>query len=215
MAISVVLVDDHAVVRDGLRALLELQADIEVIGSFGEADEAVRFCAGAHADVVVLDVAMPGLSGIDAVKQVQDACVDAKVLMLSMHSGLEYVARALRAGANGYVVKESAGDEMVLAVRTVHAGERFLSRKIAPDQLAQAMQGGSGPEHPLERLSTRERQVLKLVVDGHSSNEIAAQLSLSSRSVDTYRSRVMSKLNVDDLASLVKFAVRHGITSVD
>jgi DNA-binding NarL/FixJ family response regulator len=148
------------------------------------------------------------------VKQVQDACVDAKVLMLSMHSGSEYVARALQAGANGYVVKESAGDEMVLAVRTVHAGERFLSRKISLEHLAQAMQGGE-PEDPLERLSARERQVLKLVVEGHSSNEIAARLRLSSRSVDTYRSRVMSKLNVDDLASLVKYAVRHGITSVD
>lgn len=214
MPISVVLVDDHAVVRDGLRALLELQADISVVGSFGAAGDAVRFCSGAHADVVVLDVALPGLSGIDAVKQVQDACVEAKVLMLSMYSGSEYVARALRAGANGYVVKESAGDEMVLAVRTVHAGQRFLSRKISLEQVAQAMHG-EGPEDPLERLSARERQVLKLVVDGHSSNEIAAQLRLSSRSVDTYRSRMMSKLHVEDLASLVKFAVRHGITSVD
>jgi DNA-binding NarL/FixJ family response regulator len=214
MPISVVLVDDHAVVRDGLRALLELQDDISVVGSFGEAGGAVRFCSGAHADVVVLDVALPGMSGIDAVKQVQDACVEAKVLMLSMYSGAEYVARALRAGANGYVVKESAGDEMVLAVRTVHAGQRFLSRKISLEQVAQAMHGG-GPEDPLERLSARERQVLKLVVDGHSSNEIAAQLRLSSRSVDTYRSRMMSKLHVEDLASLVKFAVRHGITSVD
>jgi DNA-binding NarL/FixJ family response regulator len=214
MTISVVLVDDHAVVRDGLRALLELQGDIAVVGSFGDADAAVRFCSSAHADVVVLDVAMPGLSGIDAVKQVQDACVEAKVLMLSMHSGSEYVARALRAGANGYVVKESAGDEMVLAVRTVHAGERFLSRKISLEQLSEAMQRDV-PEDPLERLSARERQVLKLVVDGHSSNEIAAQLRLSSRSVDTYRSRMMSKLHLEDLASLVKFAVRHGITSVD
>lgn len=214
MPISVVLVDDHAVVRDGLRALLELQTDIAVVGSFGEAEQAVHFCSGAHTDVVVLDIALAGQNGIDAVKQVQDACVEAKVLMLSMHSGLEYVARALRAGANGYVVKESAGDEMVLAVRTVYAGERFLSRKISLEQLAHAMQGG-GPEDPLERLSIRERQVLKLVVEGHSSNEIAAQLGLSSRSVDTYRSRMMSKLHVEDLASLVKFAVRHGITSVD
>jgi len=214
MPINVVLVDDHAVVRDGLRALLELQADMAVVGSFGAAEAAVRFCSSGHADVVVLDIALPGGSGIDAVKLVQDACVDAKVLMLSMHSGSEYVARALRAGANGYVVKESAGDEMVLAVRTVHAGERFLSRKISLDQVAQAMQRG-GPEDPLERLSSRERQVLKLVVEGHSSNEIAAQLNLASRSVDTYRSRMMSKLQVEDLASLVKFAVRHGVTSLD
>ncbi|MGQ0656065.1 MAG: response regulator [Betaproteobacteria bacterium] len=214
MVISVVLVDDHAVVRDGLRALLELQVDIAVVGSFGEADQAVRFCGAAHADVVVLDIALPGASGIDAVKQVQDACVDAKVLMLSMHSGSEYVARALRAGANGYVVKESAGDEMVLAVRTVHAGERFLSRKISLEELAEAMRRGV-PEDPLERLTLRERQVLKLVVEGHSSNEIAAQLRLSSRSVDTYRSRMMSKLHVEDLATLVKFAVRRGITSID
>jgi DNA-binding NarL/FixJ family response regulator len=214
MPISVVLVDDHAVVRDGLRALLELQPDIAVVGSFAEAREAVRFCSGAHADVVVLDIALAGSSGIDAVKQVQDACVDAKVLMLSMHAGSEYVARALRAGAQGYVVKESAGDEMVLAVRAVHAGERFLSRKISLPRLEEALQR-DGPRDPLEPLTARERQVLKLVVEGHSSNEIAARLRLSSRSVDTYRSRVMAKLDVDDLASLVKFAVRHGITSVD
>jgi DNA-binding NarL/FixJ family response regulator len=214
MPISVVLVDDHAVVRDGLRALLELQPDIEVVGSFGDAVGALRFCSRNHADVVVLDVAMPGTSGIDAVKQVHDACVDAKVLMLSMHSGSEYVARALRAGAEGYVVKESAGDEMVEAVRTVHAGRRFLSRKIALDRFEGAPNRDS-PEDPLERLSARERQVLKLVVEGHSSNEIAAQLRLSSRSIDTYRSRMMGKLGVDDLASLVKFAIRHGVTSLD
>ena len=214
MAISVVLVDDHAVVRDGLRALLESQADLRVAASFGEATSAVRYCADAHPDVVVLDIALPGLGGIEAAKQIHDQCAEAKILMLSMYSGAEYVHQALRAGANGYVLKESAGAEVIEAVRTVHTGARFLSRKLSPEAV-DAYASQRGPVPPLERLSVRERQVLKLVVEGRTSNEIGALLGLSPKSIDTYRSRMMLKLGIDDVPSLVKFAIRHGITSVE
>ncbi len=212
MPINVVLVDDHAVVRDGLRALLELQPDIRVVASFGDAREAVRFCAKAHPDVAVLDVALPGLSGIEAAKQIHDLCADGKILMLSMHSGAEYVHQALRAGASGYVLKESAGAEVVEAVRSVHAGIRFLSRKISQQAFDEYLRSRA-PDDPLERLSGRERQVLNLVVEGRTSSEIAGLLGLSSKSIDTYRSRLMVKLGIDDLPALVKFAIRHGITS--
>jgi DNA-binding NarL/FixJ family response regulator len=212
--INVVLVDDHAVVRDGLRALLESQADLHVAASFGDATTAVRYCVDEHPDVVLLDIALPGLGGIEAAKQIHDQCVGAKILMLSMHSGAEYVHQALRAGANGYVLKESAGAEVIEAVRTVHTGTRFLSRKLSPQAVdAYALQ--RGPEAPLERLSARERQVLKLVVEGRTSNEIASLLGLSPKSIDTYRSRMMLKLGIDDVPTLVKFAIRHGITSVE
>ena len=214
MSINVVLVDDHAVVRDGLRALLESQSDLRVAASFGDAGSAVRYCVEAHPDVVVLDIALPGLGGIEAAKQIHDQCAAAKILMLSMHSGAEYVHQALRAGANGYVLKESAGAEVIEAVRTVHNGGRFLSRKLSP-QAVDAYASARGPEAPLERLSARERQVLKLVVEGKTSGEIAALLGLSPKSIDTYRSRMMLKLGIDDVPSLVKFAIRHGITSVE
>jgi DNA-binding NarL/FixJ family response regulator len=214
MSINVVLVDDHAVVRDGLRALLESQADLSVAASFGDADTAVRYCIEAHPDVVVLDIALPGLGGIAAAKLIHDQCAAAKILMLSMHSGAEYVHQALRAGANGYVLKESAGAEVIEAVRTVHNGGRFLSRKLSPQAL-DAYTSERGPEAPLARLSARERQVLKLVVEGKTSGEIAALLGLSPKSIDTYRSRMMLKLGIEDVPSLVKFAIRHGITSVE
>ena len=212
MPVSIVLVDDHAVVRDGLRVLLELEPDLRVGATFGDAAEAVRHCVEAHPDVVVLDVALPGLGGIEAARQIHDLCADTRILMLSMHAGSEYVHQAMRAGASGYVLKESAGAEVAEAVRTVHAGQRFLSRKISPQALDEYSRLRSRND-PLGRLSARERQVLKLVVEGNTSNEIAALLSLSPKSVDTYRSRLMLKLELDDLTSLVKFAVRHGITS--
>jgi DNA-binding NarL/FixJ family response regulator len=134
--------------------------------------------------------------------------------MLSMHASPEHVYQALRAGASGYVLKESAGGEVVTAVRAVHTGRRYLSEKISPRALEDYIRE-RGTDHPLERLSRRELQVLKLIVQGSTSAEVAELLGLSPKSVDTYRSRMMHKLEIDDLASLVKFAIRHGVTSVE
>jgi DNA-binding NarL/FixJ family response regulator len=214
MSIDVLLLDDHAVVRDGLQALLAAQPDIRVVGSFGDAARAVQFAADAPPDVAVLDIAMPGLDGIEAARRIHDQCPDTHILMLSMHASPEHVYQALRAGASGYVLKESAGGEVVAAVRAVHAGRRYLSEKLSPHALDDYIRE-RGTDHPLERLSRRELQVLKLIVDGASSAEVGALLGLSPKSIDTYRSRMMAKLDIDDLASLVKFAIRHGITSVE
>jgi DNA-binding NarL/FixJ family response regulator len=213
MPIDIVLVDDHAVVRDGLRVLLELEPDFRVAAAFGDAAEAVRFCTESNPDVALLDVAMPGLGGIEAARQIHDLCADTRILMLSMHAGTEYVHQALRAGADGYVLKESAGAEVVEAVRTVNARQRFLSRKISPQALDEYSRQRSRSQDPLARLSARERQVLKLVVEGSTSNEIAAMIGVSPKSVETYRSRLMFKLEIHDLTALVKFAIRHGVTS--
>ena len=213
MRTSILLLDDHEVVRDGLQALLVRQADLEVTGSFASAVEALRFAAESPPDVAVLDIALPGIDGIEVAKRLHDLCPETQILMLSMHATPEFVYQALRAGASGYVLKESAGEEVVTAVRAVLAGRRYLSGKIS----ARAIDDYSrdrGPEPLLERLSARERQVLRLIVEGHSSAEAAELLGVSPKSVDTYRSRLMAKLGIDDLPSLVKLAIRHGMTSV-
>jgi len=139
-----------------------------------------------------------------------ERCADTHILMLSMHAGSEHIYQAMQAGAIGYVLKESAGGELVAAIRAVHAGQLYLSEKVA-SRFGEYSSARAG--HPLDRLSARERQVLKLVVDGRTSLQIATQLGLSSKSVDTYRSRMMAKLGIDDLPGLVKFAIRHGITT--
>ena len=214
MAINVLLLDDHAVVRDGLQALLAAQPDIRVVGSFGDSGRALSFAAESPPDVAVLDIALPGLDGVEVARRIHDACPDTHILMLSMHASPEHVYQALRAGASGYVLKESAGGEVVAAVRAVHSGRRYLSEKLSPGALDDYMRE-RGPDHPLERLSRRELQVLKLIVEGNTSSEVGTLLGLSPKSVDTYRRRMMAKLEIDDLASLVKFAIRHGVTSVE
>ena len=211
---TVVLADDHTVVRDGLRVLLEAQSDISVVGDAGNGREAVRLALQLHPDVVVMDIAMPELNGIEATQQIHDASPSTQVLILSMHSTTEHIFRALQAGARGYLLKDSAGTEVVDAVRAVHAGRRYLSQKIASTVLDDYISERSRAS-PLDSLSPRERQILQLVAEGKSSAEAAAMLFLSPKTVDTYRSRMMQKLGIGDLPSLVKFAIQHGVTQLD
>ena len=212
--IRVVLADDHAVVRDGLAVLLEAQTDIEVVGAAANGRQAVRLAQELHPDVVVMDIAMPELNGIEATRQIHDAVTSTQVLVLSMHSTTEHIFRALQAGARGYLLKDSAGAEVVDAIRVVHAGRRYLSQKIAStvvdDYISERHRAS-----PLDSLSPRERQILQLVAEGKSSAEAAAMLFLSPKTVDTYRSRMMQKLDIDDLPKLVKFAIQHGVTQLD
>ena len=212
--IRIVLADDHAVVRDGLRVLLQAQPDIEVVGDAANGREAMRLTQQLHPDVVVMDIAMPELNGIEATLQIHDVAPATQVLILSMHSTTEHIFRALQAGARGYLLKDSAGAEVVEAVRVVHAGRRYLSPKIAStviDDYISERQRAS----PLDSLSRRERQILQLVAEGKSSAEAAAMLFLSPKTVDTYRSRMMQKLGIADVPSLVKFAIQHGVTKLD
>jgi DNA-binding NarL/FixJ family response regulator len=212
--IRVILADDHAVVRDGLRVLLEAQSDLEVVGGAANGRQAVRLVHELRPDVVVMDIAMPELKGIEATQQIHDASPSTQVLVLSMHSTTEHIFRALQAGARGYLLKDSAGAEVVDAVRVVNAGRRYLSQKIAStvvdDYISERHRAS-----PLDSLSPRERQILQLVAEGKSSAEAAAMLFLSPKTVDTYRSRMMQKLAIDDLPSLVKFAIQHGVTQLD
>jgi DNA-binding NarL/FixJ family response regulator len=211
------LADDHAIVRDGLKLLLDAQQDIEVLGSVSDGREAVQAVEQLHPDVVILDIAMPELNGIEAAIQIREIHPTAEVIILSMHSAIEHVSRALKAGARGYLLKESAGVEVVNAVRTVHSGHRYLSQKISEQLIDDYVQQRDVAEagSPLERLSAREREVLQLVVEGKSSAEIAETLFLSPKTVETYRSRLMQKLRISDVPSLVKFAIRHGVTALE
>ena len=213
MTIRVLIADDHTIVRDGLRALLEAERDIQVVGDAADGRDVVRQAAQLCPDVALVDIAMPELNGIEASRQIREACPSAQVIILSMHSTAEHIFQALQAGARGYLLKESAGKEVIAAIRAVHAGQRYLSQKIsdqALDDYARQREPG-----PLARLSPREREILQLVVEGKSSAEIAALLSLSPKTVETYRSRMMDKLGVGDLPGLVKFAIQHGLTPLE
>jgi DNA-binding NarL/FixJ family response regulator len=215
-SITVFLADDHAVVRDGLRFLLEAQADITVVGLAADGREAVEKVGELCPDIVVLDIAMPELNGIDAAQQICDICVETQTLILSMHATTEHIFRAFRAGARGYLLKESAGIEVVKAVRAVQAGQRYLSQKISDTMIEDyvTLREGSETQSPVERLSPREREILQFVVEGKSSAEIAEILFLSPKTVETYRSRMMHKLEINDLPTLVKFAIQHGLTTL-
>jgi RNA polymerase sigma factor (sigma-70 family) len=217
MSITAFLADDHAVVRDGLRFMLQAQKDIQVVGDAANGRDAVQRVLELRPDVVILDIAMPELNGIDAARQIHETCPSTRSIILSIHSTAEYVFRALQAGAHGYLLKETAGIEVVNAVRAVHAGHRYLSQKIS-DQVIDdyvRQRQASETDSPLARLSPREREILQLVVEGKTSAEIAHILSLSSKTVETYRSRLMEKLGIGDLPGLIKFAIQHGLTPLE
>jgi DNA-binding NarL/FixJ family response regulator len=217
MSITVFLADDHAVVRDGLRFLLEAQPDIKVIGDAANGREAVRRVTQLCPDVVVMDIAMPEMNGIEAARKIVQDCPSAQVIILSMHSTTEHVFRALQAGARGYLLKESAGIEVVQAVRAVHTKQRYLSRKISDRLIDDYVRQRQAAEtkSPLALLSPREREVLQLVVEGKSSAEVANILSLSPKTIETYRGRLMQKLGISDLPGLVKFAIQHGLIPLE
>jgi DNA-binding NarL/FixJ family response regulator len=213
MAIGVFIADDHAVVREGLRLVLEAHPDIHVLGEASEGRGAVSEVRRLLPDVVIMDIAMPQSNGIEATLRLHELVPSVKVVILSMHSTTEHIFRALQAGARGYLLKESAGAEVVDAVRAVYSGGRYLSQKIAANVVDDYLREGQ-PASPLQALSRRELEVVQLVAEGRTSAEIAALLALSPKTVETYRSRLMQKLGVTDVPSLVKFAIQHGLTSL-
>ncbi len=215
MIIKVILADDHTIVREGLRALLESQPHIEVIASVSNGREAVRAARELKPDVIVMDIAMPELNGIDAAEIICHERPETQVVILSIHKSSEHIYRALRAGAKGYLLKDSAGAELVEAIRTVHERRRYITQQIAETILDEyiSQRREMSKRSPIELLSQREREVLQFVVEGLSSQEIAQQLSLSPRTVETYRSRIMQKLDLHDLPSLTKFAIENGLTT--
>ncbi|MBI2508938.1 MAG: response regulator transcription factor [Betaproteobacteria bacterium] len=214
MAIKVLIADDHGVVAEGLRFVVEAQADMEVIACLQDSREAVRRALETRPDVVLIDHAMPVLNGAEATHLIRERCPETRVIILSMYSNQVHVLRALQAGATGYVVKKSAAKEVVDAIREVHKGGRYLSKELA-DSVIDLVVHKAASEDPLQRLSSRERQVLQMLAEGHPVAHIAATLSLSPKSVETYRARMMEKLGIGDFATLVKFAIQHGVIPLE
>jgi DNA-binding NarL/FixJ family response regulator len=203
-------------VREGLRAYLEAETDIQVVGEAGDGREAVAHITDILPDVAVIDVGMPEISGIEVTERINELCPETQVVILSMHAANEYVFRALQAGASGYVLKESAGRELINAVHAVREGHRYLSQKISDQVIADYVRqrGAAKPQSPFDGLSAREKQILVHLVEGATTREIATSLSLATSTINTYRSRLMRKLNVGDVASLVRLAMHHRLTEL-
>ena len=211
--IRVIIADDHAVVAEGLKHVVETQADMQVVSLAVEGREAVRQARDLQPDVVLMDLSMPELNGADATREILGRDPKCRVIVLSMYAEREYVRRALKAGAAGYVVKRSAAKEVVEAIRAVHSGQRYLSPRIADVVLDDYT--GEDRDDPLARLSARDREVLQLLAEGRTSAQIAERLSLSQKTVETYRARLVDKLGIRDVAGLVRFAIQRGIVSLD
>jgi two-component system, NarL family, response regulator NreC len=213
--IRVLLADDHTLIRAGLRMVVAAQPDLTVVGEAGDGRQAVAMTQNLKPDVVVMDIGMPGLNGIEAARQIRAALPETQVVMLSMHSDEAYVLRALKAGAKAYLLKDSAEPDLARAIRAAAAGKSFFSPavgKVLLEDYMRAMER-SGAEDSYEVLSAREREILQLVAEGHSSKEIADMLHLSVYTVETHRARLMQKLNLRGTPELILYAVRKGIVS--
>lgn len=213
---KILLVDDHRIVRDGLRVCLEGYPEFAVIGEAADGQEAVRLAGELLPDIIVMDVGMAGLNGIEATREIlARAHPRAKIICLSMHSDREFIAEALRAGAVGYLLKASAFQELVECLHNVSEGKTYLSPAVARIVVDAYVRGpGQDPSDPLVIFTPRERQVLQLLVAGQSAKEIGQALNISHKTVHTFRSQILSKIGADSLAELTKYAIRHGLATV-
>jgi RNA polymerase sigma factor (sigma-70 family) len=211
--IRVLIADDHGVVAEGLKHLVDAQPDMEVIACVEDGREAVRMAGETRPDVVLMDLSMPELNGAEATRSIMQGDPKCRVIVLSMYAEREYVRRALKAGAVGYVVKRSAAKEVVDAIRATHAGQRYLSSRVADAMLEDSL--ADEKDDPLAKLSAREREVLQLIAEGRTGAEIAERLTLSQKTVETYRARLIEKLGIRDVPGLVRFAIQSGLVSLE
>jgi DNA-binding NarL/FixJ family response regulator len=205
--IRLVVADDHTIVREGLKGLLAASGDIEVVGEASDGGQVMERVRALDFDVLLLDMSMPGRSGIELIKQVRSEKPRLKVLILSMHEESQYAVRAIRAGASGYLTKESASRQLVDAIRKVAAGGAFISAEVAQSLALGAMPDAKGPPHTL--LSDREFQIFRMIADGSSVSDIAARLNLSVKTVSTHKSNILQKMNMATQAELIRYAITH------
>ena len=216
MRTRVLLVDDHEMFLAGIEALLKLQKDIEVVGQVKDGMEAVKAARNRKADVVVMDVSMAGMNGIEATRAITSKLSGVKVLCLSMHAERRFVAAALDAGASGYLLKDNSFEELVGAIRTVRRNQIYLCTRVAGTVVeAYRAQRLDGESSVFSMLTRREREVLQLLAEGRSTKEIAARLGLSFKTVGTHRSHIMEKLSIHSVAGLTKYAIREGLTTAE
>jgi DNA-binding NarL/FixJ family response regulator len=210
--IRVVLADDHALVRAGMRSLLGGMAQVEVVGEAASGEEALVLAERERPDVVLMDIAMKGMTGLEAAARIREQHPGVRVIILSMHAGEEYVLQALRAGAIGYLLKDAATGELELALRSVMRGESWFSPAVSR-QVVEGYVQRVGGEPVADALTARQREVLKLVAGGKSTKEIAFDLSLSVKTVETHRAQIMERLGIRDVAGLVRYALKTGLVS--
>jgi DNA-binding NarL/FixJ family response regulator len=214
--LRLLLADDHTLVRHGLRKILEERPDWEVVGEVGDGRDAVQAAIDLKPDVAIIDAAMPLLNGIDATQQIVRRAPDTRVLMLSMHSDEAYLTRALQAGATGYILKDSAGKDLLKGVEAVSAGRQFFSpaiERLMLDDYVRRAAGDTSVADRYETLSAREREIFQLIAEARTSREVAELLDISPATVETHRARILQKLDIHNTAELVLYAVRRGVIS--
>ncbi|MBI4320110.1 MAG: response regulator transcription factor [Chloroflexi bacterium] len=211
--VRILVVEDHGIVRDGIRLLLQAEPDMEVVGDAADGQSAVEKAAQLNPDVVLMDLGLPGVNGIDATRRIKDRSPQAKVLALTVHDSDDHFFRSLDAGASGYVLKGSASGELLQAIRAAYRDEIYLppslGKRLVADYLRRVRFGEERDSY--ESLSSREREVLRLIAEGHTNQEIASMLTVSPSTVQTHRSRIMEKLNLRSRADLIKYAIRRGV----
>jgi DNA-binding NarL/FixJ family response regulator len=212
MKVTVFLADDHAIVREGLKALLAAEPDFALVGESGDGQETLRLVEKTRPQVLVMDLMMPGLNGLEAARQLKRRAPATRIVILSMHSDEAYVVEALRAGATAYVVKEAGSDQLLQAIRQAAIGRQYLSPPLSQEKIRSYLQkSAESPAGPLATLTPREREVLQLTAEGHSSNQISKRLFISPRTVESHRANLMRKLGVRNLKQLIRFALQHSL----
>jgi DNA-binding NarL/FixJ family response regulator len=219
--IRILLAEDHTLVRAGIRALLQECGSVKVVGETGQGDEVLRLVKKERPDIVLMDVAMPGLNGIEATARIKKECPDTKVIILSMYANEEYVLQALRDGASGYLLKDAGPAELELAIKSVVRGDTYLSppisRQVITDYIArfQKKTDRNDPNRgAFDILTSRQREILQLIAEGCTTKDISQKLNLSINTVETHRSQLMERLGIHDLAGLVRYAIREGIVKI-
>jgi DNA-binding NarL/FixJ family response regulator len=213
--ISVLVVDDHTLVRAGIRSLLQKIAGVEVVGEASDGREALRLAGAYRPDVVLMDIAMPGLNGLDATARLVKKLPGVNVIILSMHVNEEYILQALRAGATGYMLKGADTAELEIAIKAVARGETYLHPMVSKHVVADYIKRVSGETTSFEVLTPRQREILQLIVDGYSTKKIARTLRISVKTVETHRMQLMERLDIYDIAGLVRYAIRVGLVRLD
>ncbi len=214
--ISVILVDDHVIMRDGLRGLLKAESDIEVVGEADNGRQAVKISLEKNPEIVIMDIAMSDMNGIEATRQIKAENPKIKVITLSMHSERQMVIGSLKAGASGYLLKDSTSTELVEAIRTVYRGRKYISQKISDivlEEISEVKKDSEGKD--VDKLTSRENEILQLIAEGNSTKRIAKVLFISPKTVESHRANIMEKLDVHNLPELTKYAIRAGLTSLD
>jgi len=215
--VRLLVADDHKIFRQGIKKLLEEEPDLQVVGESADGRETVKKATELKPDIVLMDIAMANLNGLEATKQIKKVLPEVKVIMLTMHKNEEYVLQSFQAGASGYILKEGAVEELVSAIRSISADKSFLSPTVSKtlvDAYLRKMETGK-TETPFDLLTDREREVLQLIAEGYTNREVAKQLFISVKTVEAHRAHIMQKLNIHDIAKLVKYAIQKGLVDLN